>query len=151
MKRALFISRNLIGDALNIAPALRAWWAMHRNEFEIDLLTNPDQIAPLYGSMGIPLNVLPMAEEELLRRRTYEFRFDFDVSNAFRIGIHQGIHIAEAYAQMLRVPIRGVKPTCMPPEGAAVGNEIEAGCILLSPFSASCSSNQGKPPNKMLP
>jgi ADP-heptose:LPS heptosyltransferase len=149
MKTALFVSRNLIGDALNIAPALRAWWAAHQSEYQIDLLTNPDPIAQLYTSMGVPLNVI-FTEEEA-GGRVYEFRFNFDVSKAFQIGIHQRIHIAEAYARMLGTEIDGVKPTCIPPSADSTVNEIEIGCILLSPFSVSCSSRQGKPPNKMLP
>ena len=150
---ALFVSKNLIGDALNISPAWRAWWALHKGkEQRIDLLTNPDQIAELYAVMGVPANIITtISQEQALKSNRYDFVFNFDVARAFHLGIRNKIHIAQAYAHMLGVSIDSVKPVCVLDDVAYSGQESEKGCILLSPFSESCSSRKGLPPNKMLP
>src|SRR6266567_4137568 len=49
--RALFISRNLIGDTLYTGPALRSWIKQHPEMNEIIIQTLPDHIAPLYQGM----------------------------------------------------------------------------------------------------
>jgi hypothetical protein len=153
MPSVLYISKNLIGDGLNIAPAWRAWWAQHQESgYEVDLLTNPDQIAPLYSVMGVPANLITdTSVEEATRRKRYDFVFDFDVSTAFQLGHSHRLHICEAYARMLGVEISSVKPVCLLDSVSYGGHDIAKGCILVSPFSASCSSRRGKPPNKMLP
>jgi hypothetical protein len=153
MVKALFISKNLVGDALNISPAWRAWWASNEARgCSVELLTNRDQIAELYTAMDVPAKVLTsVAESELLSSNQYHFVFNFDVSAAFHCGIRERIHIAEAYARMLGVAIDSVKPTCELDAAPYSGSDIEPGCILVSPFSASCSSRAGGPPNKMLP
>jgi ADP-heptose:LPS heptosyltransferase len=148
MKNALFISKNLIGDALNIAPAWQAWWALHQNSgYEMDLVTNPDHVAPLYSVMGVPTRVIAATSPE----KKYDFTFTFDVSRAFQYGHRYRIHICEAYAKMLGVSISSVKPVCLLDEALYRGEDIEDSCILISPFSESCSSRSGQPPNKMLP
>jgi hypothetical protein len=49
--RALFVSRNLIGDALYVGPALRAWIKKNPNS-NVYLLTLNDHITPLYEGVG---------------------------------------------------------------------------------------------------
>src|SRR6266446_289694 len=144
MKRAMFISRNLIGDGLNISPALRAWYADHQ-DWEIDLLTNPDQIAPLYERMGVPLHLVYAQNDKAYG--IYDFAFDFDCGKAFSIGEMTGKHITACYAMMLGVDIsKERKPTYEPFE-----EDHEKDLVLVSVFSKSCSSREGLPPNKMLP
>lgn len=141
MKRVLFKSCNLIGDCLNISPALRAWHAKHP-ETDIDLLTLRDHVAGLYKRMGVPLNLIydtPAVEE-------YDFFFDFDVNAAFSLGELKKIHVTQAYAELLNVDIAGMGLTYEPEE-----EEHEKGLILVSASSRSCASWEGKAPNKMLP
>jgi hypothetical protein len=153
MKRALYISNNLIGDALNISPAWRAWWALRQGDgYQVNLVTNPNQVAPLYSAMGVPVNVITdRSPDELVPRQGYDFVFNFDVSKAFELGIRDRLHITQAYAKMLGVEISSLKPSCLLDDAPYSGDDIEQGCILMSPFSVSCSSRSGKPPNKMLP
>lgn len=176
MKRALFISKNLLGDGLNIAPALRAWAKREQTplgeEIHILLLTNNDSIQDIYRRMDVGefgVNVITEIEEKdkltdldarfpvdteykafkLDREshgRGFDFIFNFDVNQAFQIGHQQKVHITEAYAKMLGVEIDTYAPTYITTE-----EEHEKNLILFSIFSKSCSSNEGKPPNKMLP
>lgn len=141
MSRAIFRSANLIGDALYIQPALAAWVREHE-DWEIDLLTLDDHVACLYEGMGLPIRLVfdRMVKE-------YDYEFDFDVNKAFKLGEEEKLHIVDAYAKMLGVTITETDrlPKYTPPEG-----ETEKGLILLSMFSRSCASREGKPPNKML-
>jgi len=157
MKRALFISRNLLGDGLNIAPALRAWGmdhyfpaeSEHPGEWCADLLTNNDPIKEIYSRMGVDEYggvMMSVINDELQRRPPYDFEFNFDVGKAFQIGQQKGLHITECYADMLGVKIHEYTPTFITTE-----EEHEKDLVLLSPFSKSCESNEGRPPNKMLP
>jgi len=145
MKRALFISQNLIGDGLNIYPALKSWWNTHQ-DWSIDLLTYPDHVSVIYEHMKIPLRVIYDASAE-----GYDFSFSFDTNVAFRIGHENKVHIAKAYAIMLGVDIapEDYRLVFDPPEEELT--DREKGLVIVSPFSKSCSSNQGYPPNKMLP
>jgi ADP-heptose:LPS heptosyltransferase len=52
---------------------------------------------------------------------------------------------------MLGVGIESVKPVCLFDKTPYAANDVDPGCILVSPFSASCSSRKGERPNKMLP
>jgi ADP-heptose:LPS heptosyltransferase len=151
MKRALFISRNLIGDGLYIQPSLSVWAQQHP-DWEIDLLTLGDHITCLYEGMGIPNLHIITKEEERFDYEGYPFggKYDFEhvflVNDAFTLGEQEKIHISKAYAKGLGVEIPdNVRVQYQPPEG-----ETEEGLVLLSMFSNSCASRQGKPPNKML-
>lgn len=141
MRRALFISRNLIGDGLNTAPALIAWHKEHP-EWEIDLWTLPDTAGTIYQHFGVPLRTV--TQEEYLRY-PYNFEFKFDCGEAFTVGDKAHIHIANAYAVLLQVKITSNELTYIPEEV-----EHKKGLVLISPFSASCASRQGHPPNKMI-
>lgn len=141
MKRALFISKNLIGDALNIAPALRAWRMEHTPyDWDVDLLTLPDHVAEVYGKMGAVVNVIYNEPIE-----GYNFKHYFDISKAFAIGEQKKCCMVDAYCEML-----GVRPNEDAPTFTVTETEHAKDLILISPFSRSCSSNEGKPPNKML-
>lgn len=143
--RACFTSKNLIGDSLGIAPALRAWHRQHA-DWEIDLLTLPDYIAQVYTRFGVPLNVIT---DESKLNKPYDFEHNFNINEAFTIGDQKKVHIAEAYARALfgeELPEDLEQGNCYEPEE----EEHASGLILFSPFSRSCSSNQGKPANKML-
>lgn len=144
--RACFRSKNLIGDALCISPALKAWHEEHK-DWEIDLLTSPDHVADVYSHMGVPLKVvfdILDVEPETVKSR-YDFIFDFDISVAFTLGEKKKIHVTQAFAELLQVDIVGGKLIYEPVE-----EEHERDLILISPSSKSCSSWSGKPPNKML-
>lgn len=152
MPTALFTSKNLIGDSLYIQPALKLWQEQHPN-WEIDLLTLDDHIACLYEGMGIQNLQVITKEEQRFDYEGYPFggRYDFehvfDVSKAFALGDAEKLHIAQAYMKLLGLPVAEYPPKVYyrPPEG-----QTEEGLVLLSPFSNSCASRQGKPPNKML-
>lgn len=139
MPRALMISKNLIGDGIYVQPALAAWVQEHP-EWEVELLTLDDHTTCLYRGMGLALKVV------FEKMGQYDFEFNFDVNRAFSLGEKEKLHIAQGYAKMLGVQIQSKKPRYTPPEG-----ETEKGLILLSMFSRSCASREGKPPNKMLP
>lgn len=153
VKKALFISKNLLGDGLNVAPALRAWHKEH-SEFEIDLFTLPGPYAHMYERMGVPIRHLLTNEPPVydgthvtILGTPYDFIFNFEVGTAFTIGERTHRHITACYALMLGVDIGDErKPVYIPEE-----EEHERDLILVSLFSKSCSSNAGLPPNKMLP
>lgn len=138
--KALFKSINLIGDGLYVSSPLRVWHKLHP-EYEISILTLNDHTAELYRSMGFPCNVVFTADE-----RDYDFVFNFDCGQAFTIGDRDKCHISEAYAKMLGVEIEEAGPFYEAPLYI-----VPMGEIYIAPFSRSCSSNDGKPPNKMLP
>lgn len=140
--KAIFISTNLIGDLLNISPALRAWHDAHP-DWAIDMLTLDDHATNLYRRMGVPLNVI--FEEH----GPYNFQFRFDCGDAFTVGEEHHIHQAECYARLLGVEIKTIQPTCIPEEDAWI--ETQPKMILISPFSRSCASQKGGRANKMLP
>lgn len=140
--KALFKSVNLIGDGLYISAPLKAWHEANLGA-EITILTLKDHVAPIYESMGFPCNVVYDAQES-----DFDFVFNFDCGQAFSIGDRDKCHISLAYAKMLGVEIHEAGPIYEPPQ--FVGS-IPNGMIYISPFSRSCSSNSGMPPNKMLP
>lgn len=141
MPRALFTSKNLIGDGLYVQPALKMWSEQHPG-WDIDLLTLNDHITCLYLGMGIPrLRTVVEPDGE------YDFEHTFLVNDAFSLGEKKPIHIAQAYMELLGLPVPQHPPSVQytPPDGP-----FERGKILLSMFSNSCASRSGKPPNKML-
>jgi ADP-heptose:LPS heptosyltransferase len=138
MPRALFKSVNLIGDGLYIQPSLAAWMKEHP-DWEVDLLTLDDHATCLYKGMGLPFKII------FDKVDVYDFEFNFDVNKAFSLGDTEKMHIVDAYAKMLGVTLESRIPYYKPPEGPS-----EDGLILLSMFSRSCASREGKPPNKML-
>lgn len=142
MPRALFTSKNLIGDSLYVQPALEAWCKDHEG-WEINLLTLNDYIAKLYEGMGIPnLKVIFERGEGV-----YDFEFVFQVNEAFSMGDRDKIHISTAYGKMLGyevTPNQRVKYT------PSDGDDHQKGLILLSMYSNSCASRKGQAPNKML-
>ena len=178
MKRALFKSVNLIGDALYISPALRQWHQQNP-DYEIEIQTLNDHVARLYYGMGVPLRAIHNYQPKL----QYDFQHTFDVNQAFKLSDEKKQHIAESYADLLGVKLdkklrcadndperdckcggeRG-KSSCMfpgtdmshvgpfyePPKDLEMVTSPEA--VLVSMFSASCSSrgNPPGPPNKML-
>lgn len=148
MPRALFTSKNLMGDSLYIQPALKMWSEQHP-DWEIDLLTLNDYIACLYEGMGIQnLRVIFERDEGFASYYgKYDFEHVFDVSAAFKLGDEKKLHIAQAYMELLGLPVPEYPPKVeyTPPEGPT-----EERLVLLSIFSNSCASREGKPPNKMI-
>ena len=168
--RALFTSVNLIGDGLYIGPALRAWICQQKEPPEIWLLTLNDQITPLYA--GMVRDILspekfhvcferPFTNEGL--KMEFDFEHVFDVNKAFVLSDQRKQHVAQSYADLLGVGIgagsekdgyANYKPIYIPVMDSITGAALDElrGCILVSMFSASCSSrgNPPGPPNKML-
>lgn len=149
MKRALFISKNLLGDGLYVGPVAEVWYAMHGKEYdEIEMLTLSQYTESTYLGMGVPWKIVHE------RTGTYDFEFDFDVSKAFGISDQRKCHLVEAYGEMLGVVKLGgwtKKPNYRPPNMPIP--PPEKGLVLVSMFSMSCASreNPPRPPNKMLP
>jgi len=162
--RALFESHNLVGDSLGISAALRAW---HRDypEYEIDMLTDDNAVAELYKGMGVPLRVIftrdivePHSGVTVTYQIKYDFEHVFDVNKAFQVCHEKQCHMAQGYADCLGVDIgdkaTDIGPFYDPPrldEDDEWVNQVPERTILLAPFSRSCSSHEGKPPNKCLP
>jgi ADP-heptose:LPS heptosyltransferase len=148
MPRALFTSKNLIGDGLYIQPALKAWQQLHP-DWDIDLLTNNDHITCLYEGMGIDRMRIIFEREDVRCSLPgeYDFEHEFQINKAFELGEKKNYHISQAYFELLDLPVPEypVKVEYTPPEG-----ETEKDLILLSMFSNSCSSRDGKAPNKMI-
>ncbi len=142
MPRALFTSKNLIGDALYIQPALAAWAKDHEG-WDIDILTLNDHITCLYHGMGIPRlrTIFERGEEQ------YDFEFVFLVNDAFTLGEQHKIHISTAYGKMLGYEITPQQRVSYTPSDA---DDHEKGLILLSMYSNSCASRKGQMPNKMI-
>jgi hypothetical protein len=142
--RALFISKNLIGDALYVQPSLKAW-SEKNPEWSIDLLTLDDQVACLYE--GMEIGNLRVLRNKADLAGHYDFQHTFDVSGAFALGDKKSMHISHAYMELLglEVPVGLPVVVYKPPVG-----DFERDLILVSMFSRSCASREGKLTNKML-
>lgn len=153
MKKALFTSRNLIGDGLWISLALKAWWEKNKNEYDqVDILTLDDHVKTIYYGMGVPLRGVYYSTPGHLFE--HDFRYTFDVSKAFKLSDEKGQHVAESYADLLGVDIgrKADKSHLVPIYDPGMPFLLGEGHkILISMFSASCASRQGNRPNKMLP
>src|ERR1035437_8865885 len=152
--RALFESHNLVGDSLCVSAALRAWHRDHP-EYEIDLLTDDNAVAELYRGMGVPLRVIVQTISGI---DYYDFKFNFDVNAAFQICDKKKCHLAQGYADLLGVKLgdsaADLGPFYNPPyneEDNEWVSRVPQDVILIAPFSRSCASHDGKPPNKCLP
>ena len=170
--RYLFVSKNLIGDALYISPAWRQWYGVRRPTGidKVYIQTLPDHVAPLYQGM---IRDLPYTQPQIVFDRpegTFDFEHVFDVNKAFKISDEKQQHVAESYADLLNVTLPGerkhpgeydprLKPVYISDEkdkwteGPHQTLGSLKGCILISTFSASCTSRDPKigTPNKMLP
>lgn len=159
--RALIKSVNLIGDALYISPALRAWLRHNPMCDEITLHTLCDHITPLYKGM---VRDFPKVHVETIFHEPppdehFDFRHTFDVTEAFALSDKKKQHIAQSYAELLGVEIASLKPTYITEDAIEDKDDFHwfqslEGCILLSMFSASCTSRDPKfhgVPNKMIP
>jgi ADP-heptose:LPS heptosyltransferase len=159
MPIALLTSKNLIGDGMYIQPSLEEWAKDHSDDWDIHLLTLDDHVACIYERMEIPRLQTVFGRIH----RTYDFEFNFDVSQAFKISDQDECHISVSYAKMLgfepeRVATLVGKTDSGKPKYAprrvkfyvTDKDDHEKGLILLSMFSASCASRDGKAPNKML-
>lgn len=158
MKTAVFVSKNLIGDALYISPAWNVWYQQNKLRFDrIVLVTLPDHVARLYKGMGIPgVDVVTEWDRE---HAVADFVHEFNVSEAFSVSAINRCHVAESYAKLLQVELEKkpdlshLRPIYHPP--AIELESWEKGQILVSMFSASCTSRDknrpGMLPNKMLP
>jgi ADP-heptose:LPS heptosyltransferase len=167
--KALFTSRNLLGDGLYVSAALRQWHREH-HQAQITLETLPGYVKPIYSGMGV--SGIDVTSDEYLSRTELEkkdaggdydlpFReeFDldhtFDVSKAFLLSHEKQQHVAESYADLLGVELERKEDYShvgpfYNPGPQEVEDELK-GLILVSMFSMSCSSHQGMAPNKMLP
>jgi ADP-heptose:LPS heptosyltransferase len=159
MKKALFTSKNLVGDGLCISAALRKWHELHP-EYEIDLLTDMNGMTQLYFGMGVPLQVRFEVFKDDGHSLTilgypYDFEHVFDVSKAFAICDREKCHMAQGYAADLGVDIGDdIGPFYEAPivaEDQLLIDSVPDDVILIAPFSRSCTSHDGKPPNKTLP
>src|ERR1019366_1362903 len=142
----------------------RAWHRDHP-EYKIYQLTNNDSVADLYKGMGVPLEVIfdeTFHQKEHNIEVTYTIKYDleftFDVNRAFKICDTKHCHLAQGYADLLEVDIGKQATDLGPFYNAPVLEEdnewlarVPDGTILLAPFSRSCASHDGKPPNKCLP
>lgn len=149
--KALLISKNLLGDGLNIYPALAQWRAKNADA-EITFLCNGDYTADVYRSWR-NMNMAVVTEdprERTIPKMEYDFVFDFDVNMAFGIGDRDKLHITHAYAKMLGVTLPD-NISAFTPRFDVTEAPHEKDLVLLSVFSNSCSSRQGGKPNKMLP
>lgn len=160
-KRALFISRNLIGDSLYISPALNAWYRNLENpdDWDIYIQTNDDYIQRLYWGMGVPItNIL----YDGVNLESFDLVHEFDINKAFAISDRKKVHVAEAYAELFDIALPHVvngsnktykyahlKPIFVPDDREPL-EDFYKGRILVSMFSASCASRKGMSPNKML-
>jgi ADP-heptose:LPS heptosyltransferase len=130
--KALFKSVNLIGDALYVGPALRAWIKQQSDnvELEIWLSTLNDHVAPLYyGMVRDFLNDTSDIEVEeghkprkpktfcvVYDRPNMKFDFEhvFDVNVAFKLSDQKKQHLATSYADLLGVKIGDKKEDLKP-------------------------------------
>jgi len=160
--RALFISKNLIGDALGISPALRAWVKQQKEPVDVWIQTLNDHVTPLYEGMirdlwnpNTTVNTFGVCFDRP-NGITFDFEHTFDVSAAFKLSDQKKQHLATSYAELLGVDIGSKTSDLKPiyiPEIEEITEE-EKGCILVSMFSASCTSRDPKynyVPNKMPP
>jgi len=178
--KALVVSQNLCGDSLYIQPAVKKWQAEHP-DWQLDLLTHKNYIAVLYCGMGIDWHYVFFDDCDATDASQYDSKFLLGAGDAGKLAEQRKCHIAEAYAEMMGVKLdepiietpfgkfRAIRPHFDPIE-ARSGTSLEVltramerqrlhnDCVLWSPFSASCTSQEkdrdgrllGKPPNKML-
>lgn len=148
MKRALLISKNLIGDGLYVGPIAEKWYCEHGYEYdEIHMLTIPNHAKDIYKHMGVPWKIV------YEREGVYDIEINFDVSKAFQLCDKKKYHLVNGYAELAGVSVDGIRAVPnYKPEPKDIPEE-QKGLVLLSMHSMSCSSreNPPKPPNKMLP
>src|ERR1035437_3878225 len=96
--------------------------------------------------------------ERCQEHKTYDFEFNFDVNAAFQICDKKKCHLAQGYADLLGVKLgdsaADLGPFYDPPildEDNEWVARVPQDTIMLAPFSRSCASHDGKPPNKCLP
>lgn len=145
----LFKSYNLIGDGLVATPAIEGYYRQLTNEKKDPQITvaTHAHCAKLYQRMGFPVEILSVGEDEIDERK-YDFVFRFHVGKAWNLGTLQNIPCSLAYAVMLGVQVKTTLPIYQtPPENLA---NAKAGLVLFQPYSRSCSSHSGEPPNKRL-
>ncbi len=150
--RALFVSKNLLGDGLNIYPALSTW-CKDNPDWEVHLVADPGSEI-IYERMMVP-NVKVINEISEVDG-CYDIEFKFDCGEAFRYSDQHKVHIAQAYADLLGVTLaKGESEGSLKFEVDETQGDTGEGwmsdLILVSPFSRSCASQSGQPPNKMLP
>jgi ADP-heptose:LPS heptosyltransferase len=161
--RALFKSVNLIGDALYVGPALRAWIEKNHksSKDEVYLETLKDHITPLYEGMvrDFPWYVTWFKVVHERPEGEFDFEHHFNVSRAFHLSDEKKQHVATSYAELLAVEVPDISPVYHIDYEDAVKDsdlvESVNGSIIISAFSMSCQSRDAKtkglPPNKMLP
>jgi len=171
MKRALVISKNLIGDALNAGVAIREWFRLKREDFdEIDLLTNQDHVTRIYHGLGVKWDMVYTGypdPEDITFGKGYTFDkiYNLGAGEAGAYCDQQKCHIIEGFCNQL-----GIDPPRVDTIQDRLGTfkayhlfynpwqtlnsletKIDEDLVLFSPFSASCSSQKdNQPPNKML-
>lgn len=184
--KALVVSRNLIGDSCYIQPAVKKWQELHP-DWQLDLLTHKNHITVLYYGMGIKWTNIYFDDCPETDASNYDSKFILGAGDAGVISDRKKVHIAEGYADMMGVKLdepyvktefgtfRAIHPY-FDPQTSLVGGDAPTeedmdafdygidlshhlrGCVLWSPFSASCTSQEkdkngviiGKAPNKML-
>lgn len=158
--KALFKSVNLIGDALYISAALRAWIRAHDSNWDIYIETINDHTLPLYSGMAqdlasVAVNCEYQDEDQITGEKwNWDFKHTFDVNEAFKLSHTKQQHLAQSYADLLEVDIgKDIGPFFTPLGMLAEWvHDVQKlkDCILISMFSASCASREGKRANKMI-
>lgn len=179
MKRALIVSRNLIGDALCAGVAIREWFRLHDPFFggekytedkEVDLLTQQDHVTRLYQGLGVEFSHIyndPIAQFLTVEEGgIYDKVYVLGAGDAGKYADDHQCHIVEGFCNQLEIEppkvgtlinsmgtFKAYKPFYDPwvtlKERPEDWNTFSS-YVLFSPFSASCSSRKGEAPNKML-
>lgn len=164
--KALVVSRNLIGDALYIQPAVKKWQDQHP-DWQLDLLTHKDHITVLYYGMGINWTNIYFDDCAETDVANYDSKFVLGAGDAGALCDQKKVHIAEGYAEMIGVKLdepfvktefgtfRAIHPYFDPdaairatskllPESLEAYKELmnDFHPVLWSPFSASCTSQE---------
>jgi ADP-heptose:LPS heptosyltransferase len=174
MRRALIVSRNLIGDALCAGVAIREFFKQKlktEDGFDvIDLLTIKDHVTVLYKGIGVEWsNVFTNENHQSEEIKEGEWEYDkiytIGAGDAGKYADDHQCHIIEGFCDQLGIEppqvdiltnqlgtFKAWKPFYKSPSAEAFAESLstEDELILFSPFSASCASRKGGEPNKML-
>lgn len=140
MKRALFSAVELLGDMVEITPALYTWKKLHP-DYEIELRLQDEEHCKILNKIpDINVKLIP-GDFDLVRnppdKKEYDFFHHFSVAKASKISWNMDIHMSKGFAKVL-----GVETDFMYP----IINDIKVArnfrnYIAIAPFAGSANKD----------
>lgn len=147
--KALFKSRNLLGDSLQTTPVIEEFCKKYNPE-EVVVATKDDYVAVVFDRIRPEVKALRLLPEQV-DEEPFDFVFEFDITKAWRIGSLNNLPACVAFGIMLGFDIVPTVPIFNPLQeelDKVAAEALGQPYILFQPYSVSCSSWSGQPSNK---